>query len=75
MSGVCNIEKLKAVMDGKRISVEQLCAALRMDKSTYYRKIKNQGRGFTVEEVHGICQALNLTSEEATLIFFNSTVA
>lgn len=70
-----NISLLEEKMRIRNISKEQLAAAIKVDKSTLYRKFAAGGEKFTIEEAKNITTALLLSSDEATKIFFSQTVA
>lgn len=52
-------------------TVERIAAIIGIDRSTFYRKMKNEGKTFTVEEMNKIVSALHLSKEEAVTIFFS----
>lgn len=64
-----NVLKLRGKMVEKEISVENLASIIGRDKSSVYRRLDN-GETFTVGEVQKIKDALELTHEEASAIFF-----
>ncbi|MEK4269920.1 MULTISPECIES: helix-turn-helix domain-containing protein [Bacillus] len=70
-----NINKLKGKIVECGLTIGDLAQQLEMDRSTLYRKINNNGETFSIREANMICSTLNLTSEEATAIFFNCYVA
>ena len=49
---------------------EAVASAIGMDRSTFYRKLKDGGEKFTIGEIHGIVSAVPLSREEAIDIFF-----
>lgn len=65
-----NVLKLRGKMVEKGYSVESLATKLGIDKSTLYRKLDDCGK-FTVGEAQKIKESLDLTIEEATVIFFD----
>ena len=69
-----NISKLKGIIVEKGYTQEALASEIGIDKSTFYRKIKNGG-SFSIGEVNAIVRAINLTRDEAVSIFFAETVA
>ncbi|WP_317609663.1 XRE family transcriptional regulator [Streptococcus canis] len=69
-----NIQKLKGLIVEKETTQEYLADCLGIDKSTFYRKMKNGG-AFTVREANLIISSLNLTSKEAVDIFFDANIA
>lgn len=70
-----NIELLKQRIKEENIKPEQLAQKIGIDRATFYRKMKAGGVKFTVGEVQGIIEALNLSDVEAARIFFTETVA
>ena len=70
-----NVPKLKGKIVECSTTVEELSQKLNIDKSTFYRKMNDNGDTFTVKEVDGIVKNLNLTLDEANSIFFNQFVA
>lgn len=61
---------LKAKIVERNTNISAVAKALGLSKSTFYRRLKNEGRDFSVEEVKKISNYLNLTAKEATNIFF-----
>lgn len=68
-----NTNKLRGVMREKGTTAGKLSEIIGINQSTFSYKI-NSGK-FTIEEADKIAQALCLTSEEATAIFFSQFVA
>ena len=68
-----NVHKLRGKMVEKQVTVVAAAEYIGIDKSTFYRKMDSQT--FTIKEANLITKLLELTSEEAMLIFFNKTVA
>ena len=64
-----NIPKLRGKMVELGFSVESLANEIGIDKSTLYRKL-DEGEKFTIGEARKIRATLNLTSDEASVIFF-----
>lgn len=65
-----NAAKLKGKIVERGINVEKLAEYLAIDRATLYRKINNFDK-FTIGEARKVKSALELTDEEATLIFFD----
>lgn len=63
------IWKLKGLIVEKETTQEALADMIGIDRSTFYRKMKNDGN-FLLKEAKDIKEALNLTNEEAVDIFF-----
>lgn len=70
-----NVKLLKETMKEKEVSNEILAEKIGIDKSTFYRKIKEDSKSFNVNEAYDICKALNLTGDQAIKIFFNEELA
>ncbi|MGL6202087.1 MAG: helix-turn-helix domain-containing protein [Lachnospiraceae bacterium] len=68
---VVNTQKLKGKIVERDTTQEALADAVGVDRSTFYRKMKNGGNGFTVGEIHKIIDAIPLTMDEAISIFFD----
>lgn len=65
---VMNINKLKAKIVERGMNVETLADSVGIDRSSMYRKLNNFDR-ILIGEAKKIKAALELTDEEATLIF------
>lgn len=66
-----NILKLKGKIIESNLSVDKLAKAIGINKSTLYRKLKNNGSGLMIKEVYQIVEILKLSSKEANEIFFD----
>lgn len=64
--------KLEYEMKTRQVSVDELCEALKMSKSAYYRKINGTSE-FTRSEIQGIVDYLHL--DTPVDIFFAGTVS
>lgn len=62
--------KLRGKIVEHQKTQESLADAIGMARSTFYRKMKNGGKGFTVKEVNLIISEIPLTKDEAVQIFF-----
>lgn len=69
-----NVSKLKGKIVERNTTQEELAITIGIDKSTFYRKMKQNGN-FSIKEVNMIVSALNLSKDEAMSIFFSETVA
>lgn len=65
-----NILKLKGKMVETQHSVDSLAEKIGVDRSTLYRKMEC-GEKFTIGEAQRIKEALSLSNDEITAIFFN----
>lgn len=70
-----NMMKLRGAMAENGITQEKLSEAIGMDRTTFIRKMKNNGMQFTVEDVQNIAKVLGLKATEVLDIFFTTTVA
>ena len=70
-----DVNKLKGKIVEKGYTISTLAQIIGIEKSTFYRRISDSGRSFTIGEVDSIAKCLDLTETEATAIFFNSPVA
>ncbi len=61
--------KGKIVENGS--TIESIAVDIGINRSTFYRKMKNKGNTFTVEEMNKIVSVLHLNEKEATEIFFD----
>lgn len=64
-----NIRKLRGKMVERGMNVEALAAELKTTRSSMYRKL-SECEKITIKEARKIKDALELTAEEATDIFF-----
>ena len=69
-----NVSKLKGKIIERNTTQEALAKDIGIDKSTFYRKMKQNG-SFSIQEVNLIVSSLNLSKDEALSIFFSKTVA
>lgn len=67
-----NTPELKAAMRQKNVSVDELSNYLKINKSTFYRRLSAEGKTFLIREVIGIAEKLELSKEEIKEIFFTS---
>jgi len=70
-----NTRLLKAKMVERGISGDDLAKMIGINPSTFYRKMKTGGNSFTVAEMYAIVDALELTDDEAVLIFLQRKLA
>lgn len=68
---VVNVQRLKGKIVEKKNTQECVADAMGMNRTTFYRKMKNGGSGFTVGDIHRMIMCIPLTKEEAIDIFFN----
>ena len=70
-----NMALLNNKIKNSEKSIEAIALEINMDKSTLYRKLKANGKTFSVQEANSIAKSLKLSAKEATDIFFNQPVA
>ncbi|MEG0591188.1 MAG: XRE family transcriptional regulator [Lachnospiraceae bacterium] len=67
-----NTQMLKGKITGSATTMEAIAVTIGMDRSTFYRKMKNKGNTFTVQEMNKMVKEIPLNKEEATAIFFEN---
>lgn len=72
---VVNINKLKGKIVEKGLTIEEIATKIGLDRSTLYRRFSQDGETFSIREANLICSILELSSKEATAIFFSNYVA
>ena len=70
-----NTNKLKGKIVECEMSIELLSKKIGIDKATIYRKLKADGKNFTIREAGLIAKELGLTLDEVNAIFFSQYVA
>ena len=70
-----NIQMLTEKMASMGLSKAQLAEKIGMDRATLYRKLSQDGAGFTVIDVRSIVIALALSYSDIQEIFFENVVA
>lgn len=70
-----NVDKLHGKLREMKLSVADVAEKMGIDKSTLYRKLGNSGAGLTVKDAQQLIEILQLTNEDAVLIFFAREVA
>lgn len=68
---VIDKNKLRGLIVSKGKTQEKVAKAIGIDRSTFYRKMKNDG-DFSIGEVTAMVNYIPLTNEEAIEIFLNS---
>lgn len=69
-----NVSKLEQLID-ERSSKPKVAEQIGINKSTFYRKLNGEGKGFSVVEAQKLAKVIPLTNEEAISIFFGTKVA
>ena len=70
-----NVDKIHGRIRELKTNVVEVAGKMGIDKSTLYRKLANNGAGLTVKDAQQLVYILQLTDEEALLIFFAREVA
>ena len=65
-----NVDGLKAALRDRNISIEQAAKEIGVDPVTFYRRLNQQGKKFTVQEVGKLAEMLKMDSETMQQIFF-----
>ena len=66
-----NVYLLRAKMYERKMSVSALSESIGIDASTFYRKVNEDGKKFTVAQARAMASLLKLTPEETREIFFS----
>ena len=69
-----NSRELKAQMIRKDKTVDQLCAALGISRSAWFRKVSGESQ-FTQGEIMGLRFELELDDQQTGIIFFDDEVS
>ena len=69
-----NVKELKAQMIRKDKTVDQLCTALGISRSAWFRKVGGESE-FTQGEIAGLRFELDLDDQLTGIIFFNKQVS
>lgn len=70
-----NILKLKGKIVEAGMNVSSLSRELNIDRSTFYRKLNEDGTYFSIKEINVMIAKLNLSFDDVKNIFFNQSVA
>jgi transcriptional regulator with XRE-family HTH domain len=70
-----NVNKIHGKLKALGLTVEDAAERMGIDRSTLYRKLKNNGAGLTVKDAQMLVDILQLTELEALEIFFAREVA
>lgn len=62
-------------MADKNKNIENLSEIIGINKSTFYRRMNNQGETFSIKEATVLSRELSLTEEEINTIFFAKEIA
>lgn len=68
---IVNVVMLKAMIAERGTTLAAVADSAGMNRSTFYRKLKHDGNGLTIGEIHKIVEAVPMSKEEAVKIFFN----
>ena len=70
-----NLKKLRGLILEKGYTTNDIAIKMGVNRATFYRKMNNGGKGFLIYEAQIIVEYLELTKEEAIMIFFADYVA
>ncbi|MDD6794196.1 MAG: helix-turn-helix domain-containing protein [Clostridiaceae bacterium] len=70
-----NILKLKGKIVESGLTISDVAKKLNIDRSTFYRKMNEDGTTFTIKEVNIMILELNLSFDDVQNIFFKQLVA
>ena len=70
-----NVDKLHGKIREIKTNVVEVAAKMGIDKSTLYRKLAKNGAGLTVRDAQNLVSILQMTDDEALMIFFAREVA
>ncbi|WP_197041696.1 XRE family transcriptional regulator [Robinsoniella sp. KNHs210] len=65
-----NVQMLKGKIVEACTTQEAIADTIGMNRSTFYRKMKNMGNTFTVEQMKKMVDVIPLSTEDAINIFF-----
>ncbi|MGP1366460.1 MAG: helix-turn-helix domain-containing protein [Schwartzia sp. (in: firmicutes)] len=65
-----NINKLRGRMVEQKVNADKMAKLLGINRSTFYRKLENNGDLFTIKEVQIMSKALKLNLDDVNDIFF-----
>ena len=66
-----NIDRIRGKMTELHITGTEMAAELGMDPSTFYRKIKNNGKDFSVADLYTFSRVLKMDKSEAAEILLS----
>lgn len=66
-----NVNKLKGKIKESQMTTEEIAKKLKINPSTFYRKLSEGGQNFKIKEVKELTELISLTPSEASEIFFN----
>ncbi|MDU4480237.1 helix-turn-helix domain-containing protein [Clostridium sp.] len=70
-----NILKLKGKIVEAGMNISSLSRELNIDRSTFYRKLNEDGTYFSIKEINIMIAKLNLSFDDVKNIFFRQLVA
>lgn len=70
-----NVSLLRGKIAENYMTQTTVAEQMGMSRSTFYRKMKAGGKGFTVGEIRNLTKILSLTNEDVMRIFFSLKVA
>lgn len=70
-----NIKRLRGRVAESGINLDELAERTNIERTALWRRMKGDGKDFTIEEVSAISKELKLSGEEVNEIFFDQTIA
>lgn len=70
-----NVNKLRGRMVEQEVNADKMAELLGINRSTFYRKLENNGELFTIREVQLMSKVLKLNLADVNSIFFAEDVA
>lgn len=64
-------QQIKGRIISQGLSVSKVSEMLGINKSTMYKKLKDDGETFTIKEVRKLSEILKLSLDDVNRIFFN----
>ena len=65
-----NVPKLKGKIVESQTTIQDLAEAMKIDRGTLYRRLANDGKDFTLDEILKMIEILHLEISEVVSIFF-----
>lgn len=65
-----NVNRLRGIIVERGLNGKKIAESLGINQSTYYRKLRANGAGFTISQVSKLTELLELDDDERVAIFF-----
>ncbi|ARW13393.1 helix-turn-helix domain-containing protein [Lactiplantibacillus plantarum] len=70
-----NMDRLRGLLVERHVTQDEVATALKINRSTFYRKISEGGNRFTAEEIFKMRDFIPLSDQEVIDIFLTKKVA